>query len=994
VQPPSGIVAWWPLDETSGTIAADIGGTNSGVYFGTPTPVQGKVGGALQFTGDSFIGVPASVLWAFGFQNFTIELWADFTAPGAGPTDHPSHILIGNDEGPGARNKWFLALGRDILFFHTNGPGLGARWSPQASFTPVLGQWYHLAITRSGTLFRLFVNGLLVGVSTDTVPIPTAGAYLTIGQAESLGYVNGLLDEVTIYNRALTQEEIVGIVNAGSAGKCKGSSGGGLQITSVTPSAGGNAGNVAVVIKGSGFLPGAIVRMVEGSAVIATGTDTTVTNPTNIQTTFDLRGKEPQEVRLQVVDPNGSAVVASTPFSIKEGGEARLTIQIVAPGTVRAGRETSMGIFVRNDGSVDAIAEIQAEFPFAEAARATSDSTTLPPAVTVAAGKSVYIKTAIKVPSGTPKCGTLRVSVELLPDESEGRKPCADGECASLIFKLDNLSKIKDAEIKYIASITAKRLELKCGTQVRGDIAQQCTSLSGDLDDAYYTLNRTLAQYNLVYARWLYCICTTAVSSALRQSEGQRTPIVTTEAQQVCAVSSWDPNDKSVSASSGEMHYASAEGSLAYTVFFENVFSASAPAQTVMITDQLDPNLDWASVSLEVMRFGAVMLPLSGTTQHFFGTVDLRPERDVLVSIEGDMNITTGTVTWRFTSLSPTSGQPVPGPFEGFLPPNVHPPEGEGSVSFIVMPKACLAASTKIRNKASIVFDQNPPIDTPEVFNTIDSSTPTSHILPLAPAQYSTNFSVQWAGTDEGSGIQSFTILMSQDGGAYVEWLSHTAETSGVFQGTVGHSYAFYSVAEDQVGNIEAPPAVPDAVTQVLPDLCPDDPNKTEPGTCGCGVADTDTDGDGIPNCVDNCPSVANPDQADSDGDGRGDACTTGSSFYILTPCRIVDTRTATGVPLASGLIMQLPIAGTCGVPASAKAVAVNVTAIAPTGPGYLTVWPGDQQKPPTSNVNFNTGQVRANNAILSLASDGSVRIVFVGAGSVHYVLDVFGYFQ
>ncbi|MCO6436644.1 MAG: thrombospondin type 3 repeat-containing protein [Phycisphaerae bacterium] len=56
-------------------------------------------------------------------------------------------------------------------------------------------------------------------------------------------------------------------------------------------------------------------------------------------------------------------------------------------------------------------------------------------------------------------------------------------------------------------------------------------------------------------------------------------------------------------------------------------------------------------------------------------------------------------------------------------------------------------------------------------------------------------------------------------------------------------------------------------------DGCPNDPNKTEPGQCGCGVADTDSDGDGVADCSDNCDMVANPSQADGDGDGLGDAC-------------------------------------------------------------------------------------------------------------------------
>ena len=54
---------------------------------------------------------------------------------------------------------------------------------------------------------------------------------------------------------------------------------------------------------------------------------------------------------------------------------------------------------------------------------------------------------------------------------------------------------------------------------------------------------------------------------------------------------------------------------------------------------------------------------------------------------------------------------------------------------------------------------------------------------------------------------------------------------------------------------------------------CPNDPNKTHPGVCGCGVADTDTDSDGTPDCNDNCPNTANPEQEDTDGNGIGDVC-------------------------------------------------------------------------------------------------------------------------
>jgi hypothetical protein len=91
----------------------------------------------------------------------------------------------------------------------------------QAPFSPNVGQWYHLAVTRNGNIYTIFVDGIQVGSDVNAVAIPNANAPLTIGQAEELGFMNGLLDEVTIYNRALTQGELQAIFNAGEAGKCK-----------------------------------------------------------------------------------------------------------------------------------------------------------------------------------------------------------------------------------------------------------------------------------------------------------------------------------------------------------------------------------------------------------------------------------------------------------------------------------------------------------------------------------------------------------------------------------------------------------------------------------------------------------------------------------------------------------------------------------------------------------------------------------------------------
>ena len=221
VELPAGIIAWWPFNDTSDTIM-DIVGGNSGEFVNGAAYSEGIVGRAVQFDGiNDFIEVPDSDLWAFDDNDFTIELWANFDAPGSGSVGQPGDIFIGNDEGLFTQNKWFFALGGGVLNFHINGPGItGNKFFPQVPFSPVVGQWYHLAVIRNGDTYTIFINGEPKGSATDTNVIPNPNAPLTIGQAEGLGFMNGRLDEITIYNRALTNDEVSKIFFGGSLGKC------------------------------------------------------------------------------------------------------------------------------------------------------------------------------------------------------------------------------------------------------------------------------------------------------------------------------------------------------------------------------------------------------------------------------------------------------------------------------------------------------------------------------------------------------------------------------------------------------------------------------------------------------------------------------------------------------------------------------------------------------------------------------------------------------
>jgi hypothetical protein len=124
------------------------------------------------------------------------------------------------------------------------------------------------------------------------------------------------------------------------------------------------------------------------------------------------------------------------------------------------------------------------------------------------------------------------------------------------------------------------------------------------------------------------------------------------------------------------------------------------------------------------------------------------------------------------------------------------------------------------------------------------------------------------------------------------------------------------------------------------------------------------------------------------------------TAFRTLPPCRAVDTRDASGptagAPLPPSSRQVLTIAGRCGVPTSARAVSVNLTAVTPTAPGFVTIYPGNGLPGTTSAINFVPGKTIANNAVGPLATDGAgtLGVVNGSAGALHLIVDVNGYFE
>jgi len=133
---------------------------------------------------------------------------------------------------------------------------------------------------------------------------------------------------------------------------------------------------------------------------------------------------------------------------------------------------------------------------------------------------------------------------------------------------------------------------------------------------------------------------------------------------------------------------------------------------------------------------------------------------------------------------------------------------------------------------------------------------------------------------------------------------------------------------------------------------------------------------------------------------GFAPVATSADDFYTVQPCRLVDTRMSpgplTGPALQGGVERTFVLSGICGVPATAKALLVNVTVVSPSAGGSLLAYSPDAAALTASTVNFSSGQVLANNAVIGVAGDGSGRVTVkpLLSGTVNVVIDVSGYFQ
>jgi hypothetical protein len=119
-------------------------------------------------------------------------------------------------------------------------------------------------------------------------------------------------------------------------------------------------------------------------------------------------------------------------------------------------------------------------------------------------------------------------------------------------------------------------------------------------------------------------------------------------------------------------------------------------------------------------------------------------------------------------------------------------------------------------------------------------------------------------------------------------------------------------------------------------------------------------------------------------------------AFYPVTPCRVADTRLATGTfggpALAPLVTRDIPVsASLCGIPATAQAYALNMTVVPSSGLGFLATWPAGAPRPLVSTLNDTTGTIVANAAIVPAGVNGAITVF--ATDTTHLIIDISGYF-
>ena len=712
--------------------------------------------------------------------------------------------------------------------------------------------------------------------SNDTIPGLPSGDDFSTPQITYGGVGAGKIVFSGGFYDPQTSTDIFGIYLATPGG---GGSSGTTNMLTLSNRTGGNTGPVTVtatLVSGASLVSGATVTLeASGQPNIAGGAATVDASGTSLTSIIDLSGKALGTYDFVITNPDGTTITQPASFTIEAATGPQVYSDFLGRFFLRAGKAQPYVILVGNSGDTDAASvPVFVSYPNYFTCQLTSPLVALPPPTGANSGFDltqmpltytngstqdvlplivphipahgiVFLQVLFTVPD-VPMYAHNAFEVDVSTGEplldAETGMPAtgetadsaaADGEhidsgsagtgvtCAASIFNtiIDCLSTVSP-QLKLLTC--APGLILAAENGYLGTQSDSATDVNSAIAYGQAGAGAGLAIANCIAQKLgtsivpgfgnvvngiqcaldLYLLYTNCIKPPFR-FPGQD-------------IVSGDPNDLDGSVGDGSAsHYLTGAQPLRYIVSFENEDTASAPAQSVTITNPLDANIDLSTFSLGPIAFGATLLNPPAGSQSYTATVDLRPTTDLLVKVTAALNTSSRMLTYSFQSLDPSTNEPPTDPTVGFLPPDVNAPEGDGFVIYYANSVAGAATGTAINDQASIVFDVNAAIATPTWTNTIDNAAPVSKISALPKKEKVAQIPLHLISSDVGSGVSYYNIYASEDGGAFQALVKNTAGPTITFTGVTGHSYAFFSQAVDGAGNVEPLKTAAEASTKI-----------------------------------------------------------------------------------------------------------------------------------------------------------------------------------
>jgi len=255
---PTGLVSWWPGDAND----HDIVGSNSPT-LSSFTIVPGEVSNGFDFAANGYLDVTASA--SLANQRFTWAAWVRPDGPGPNNDQYGSVIVVQNSDTQGDIIAVDWRSNPDSRFLFVFGDQ--ASQTIYSADTFPAGNFYFVAATYNGAVFRLYVNGVLEASRARAMTIPYnsdpwgIGQSLIFGPGSNFRTWNGVIDEVQTYRRALTATELMQIYNVGVHGVCKGLTFAPAVLRFPAQAVGTHSTAMPVVIKNSFALPVAIASI-------------------------------------------------------------------------------------------------------------------------------------------------------------------------------------------------------------------------------------------------------------------------------------------------------------------------------------------------------------------------------------------------------------------------------------------------------------------------------------------------------------------------------------------------------------------------------------------------------------------------------------------------------------------------------------------------------------------------------------------------------------